>query len=117
MNVHIAAWAKRTGAICTHDVATCGLVQATNVREFPSEGKQSWCSDHFATMFLNDEDLHRNKAEIVSHEALHCALAHERFVQHYSMDYSSSTDMEHEERLCYTHGRIVKGIYDALRMK
>jgi hypothetical protein len=115
MNSHIARWAKSIGNAVVHDAATAGLVRSTSIREFPAEGKLCWYSDHFATVFLNHEDLRKHGAEIVAHEALHCALAHERFVQHYSMDYSSSTNMEHEERLCYTHGRIVIGIYRALR--
>jgi hypothetical protein len=115
MNAHIAAWAKRTGSAVVLDSKTAGLVQSAFVREFPPEGKTCWYSDHFATMFLNDEDLCKNRVEIIAHEGLHCAMAYERLVQHYSMDYSSGSDMEHEERLCYAHGRIVQGIYVALR--
>jgi hypothetical protein len=117
MNRHIEAYAKSTWNVVEHEPLTAGLCQATAIREFPPEGKRRWYSDQFATVFLNDEDLKKNGTEIVPHEALHCALAHERFVMHYSMDYSSCDDMEHEERLCYTHGRIVVGIYKALRGK
>ena len=115
MNAHIGEWSRKTGNPVDHDAITAGLVHATSIRQFQPEGKRQWYSDYFATMFLNDEDLRKNRAEIIAHEALHCALAHERFVQHFSMDYLSSTDMEHEERLCYTHGRIVAGIYQTLR--
>jgi hypothetical protein len=117
MNAHITAWAKKTGHVVTHEAATAGLVQPAFVREFPAEGKGSWYSDNFATVFLNDADLRTDRMEIIAHEGLHCALAHERFVQHFSMEYGGGTDsnMEHEERLCYTHGRIVVGIQNALR--
>jgi hypothetical protein len=117
MNTYIMAWQKKHGRYKEGDHSTAGMVTPRGSREFPSEGNARWYSSDWATMFLNEEDLRKDKHEIIAHEALHCAMAHERNVQHFIMDYGDDSEMEDEERLCYLHGRIVVGIYKALRSK
>lgn len=80
-----------------HD--TVGLVQPIN----PKSGL-------FAICFLNEERL---GAGVVAHECLHVALAHERFVIHFGMNYGGQCE-EHEERLAYFLTDCVKGVYDSL---
>jgi hypothetical protein len=117
MNAYIAAWRKKRGLEDEGDHRAAGMLTPRGSREFPTEGTARWYTNDWATMFLNEEDLRENRYELIAHEALHCALSHERNVQHFIMDYGNDSDMEDEERLCYLHGRIVKGIYMALRNK
>lgn len=68
----------------------------------------------FAYCFLNEQDL---GAGVVSHECLHVAFAHERFVLQFGMDYGDGMGdhtMVDEERLAYFLTATVKGVYNTL---
>jgi hypothetical protein len=102
------------GSPIEKDERVAGLSHPTCTREFSSEGNGRWSSDHFVTVYLNVEDMRKMRAEVVAHEGLHAAMTYERKVNRFCMDYGDGSDMEHEERLAYAHGRIVVGLYDAL---
>lgn len=68
----------------------------------------------FAFCFLNEEDL---GAGVVSHECLHVAMAHERFVIQFGMNYGEGFEigsLADEERLAYFLTETVKGVYNTL---
>jgi hypothetical protein len=69
--------------------------------------------DCFAYCFLNEENL---GAGVVGHEALHVAMARERFINRFKMEYGDQCG-PHEERLAYLFSDIVSGIYDILYSK
>jgi hypothetical protein len=64
----------------------------------------------FAYCFLNEGHL---GAGVVSHECLHVAMAHERFVLRFGMNYGDSIG-DDEERLAYYLTSCVRGAYDTL---
>lgn len=64
----------------------------------------------FAYCFLSEEHL---GTKIVAHECLHVAMAHERFVFCYGMDYGDECG-PHEERLAYYFGEALDGVYATL---
>lgn len=64
----------------------------------------------FAHLFLAEDGL---GAGIVAHECLHVAMAHERFVLQFGMDYSDQIG-EDEERLAYFLTSAIRGVYDTL---
>ena len=111
---NIQHYSKKHDMLIEHDSRTAGLVQPTQIREFPALDDRKWFSSHFATLFLNEEVL---PIEVIAHECLHIALAHERFVEHFVMDYGDDylDDLTNEERLCYYHGRIFQGVFDILK--
>lgn len=66
----------------------------------------------FAYCFLNEKDL---GAGVVSHECLHVAMAHERFVLQFGMNYGEGYEtLADEERLAYFLTETVKGVYNTL---
>ena len=66
----------------------------------------------FAFCFLNEASL---GVGVVSHECLHVAMAHERFVMRFGMDYGDGKGcLEDEERLAYFLTDTVKGVYNTL---
>jgi len=111
MNRHVEDWSKRRGVHVEHKAATQGLVQPTSIRMHPAVDDDEWRSRCFARMFLNEEDL---SEQVAVHECLHVAMAHERHVHHFRMDYGNEID-EHEERLCHYHGKVVEAVMDLLR--
>lgn len=64
----------------------------------------------FAIMFLNEQYL---GVGTVTHECLHVAMAHERHVLQFGMDYGSEIG-EHEERLAYYLTEVVKSVYNMI---
>jgi hypothetical protein len=62
-------------------------------------------------MFLNEEKL---RHEVIVHECLHLAMAHERLVLRFNGDYGRQVSND-EERLCYYHGEAVEVVYEVLR--
>ena len=64
----------------------------------------------FAYCFLNEENL---GAGIVAHECGHLAMAHERFVLRFGMDYGKDCN-EDEERMLHYMTSCIKGVYDIL---
>lgn len=53
----------------------------------------------FAFCFLNEQDL---GAGVVAHECLHVAMAHERYILHFGMNYGDGfEDLADEERLAH----------------
>jgi hypothetical protein len=64
----------------------------------------------FAYLFLAEDYL---GAGVVSHECLHVAMAHERFVLRFGMAYGDQIG-EDEERLAYFLTDTVKGVYNTL---
>ena len=66
----------------------------------------------FCTMFLCEEYL---GVGTVTHECLHAAMAHERWIAHFAMNYGDGmTELEDEERLAYRLTDIVNQVYDVL---
>jgi hypothetical protein len=61
-------------------------------------------------MFVAEDGL---GVGIIAHECLHVAMAHERFVLCYGMNYGPQID-EDEERLAYFLTSTVRGVYDML---
>jgi hypothetical protein len=113
MNAYIGKYSESHGMSIEHDARTAGLVQPTQIREFPALDDRRWYSSHYATMFVNEEQL---CIEIVAHECLHLAMAHERFVYHFNMCYGDGDkdDIKDEERICYYHGRVVETVFKLL---
>jgi len=71
-------------------------------------------SQPYAEVFLNEENL---GVGIVAHECLHVAMAHERFVSRFAMNYGPGEgggSLEDEERLAYYLTSVVKGVYNVL---
>lgn len=64
----------------------------------------------FAIMFLNEQYL---GAGTVAHECLHVAMAHERHVLQFGMDYGAGITKD-EERLAYYLTDVVKAVYTVL---
>lgn len=64
----------------------------------------------FAYLFLNEENL---GVGVVAHECLHAAMARERFVNKFKMEYGPECGT-HEERLAYLFSDISRGVYDIL---
>lgn len=65
----------------------------------------------FAFCFLNEEHL---GVGIVAHECLHIAMAHERFVLQFKMEYGPGlvdNSLEDEERLAHFFGNCVAKTY------
>jgi hypothetical protein len=116
MNRDIVAWSDRMECRVTHDPGTAGFLQPTPTRMFPGgESKyQQWNGAVFATMFLNAADLRALGDEIVAHESTHCALAFERYVRRFNMDFGLEAGDE-EEPFCYSLGRIVKAVKEAVK--
>jgi len=65
----------------------------------------------FATLYVCEE---RMGSELLCHEAVHIAMAHERHVMRFGMKYGGTCD-EDEERLAYYIGRVFRGIVETLR--
>jgi hypothetical protein len=78
---------------------TGGLVHPTN-----------WTQGPFAYCFLVEKRL---DGGYVSHEALHIAMAHERFIFRFGMSYGPECG-EDEERLAYYLQACVSGIWEIL---
>jgi hypothetical protein len=114
MNKYVELYSDKHGMKIEHDAHTAGLVQGTQIHEYPAMDDRKWFSSHFATMFLNEEQL---CLEIIAHECLHLAMAHERFVVHFDMRYGGELydDISDEERLAYFHGRVFDGVYAILK--
>lgn len=68
-------------------------------------------SGPFAVLFFNEERLDEG---IVSHEVLHLAFAHERWILRFDGDYGAQCG-PHEERLCYYHSEQLMAILLVLR--
>jgi hypothetical protein len=64
----------------------------------------------FAYLFIAEDGL---GAGIVAHECLHVAMAHERLVLRFGMNYGPEIG-EDEERLAYFLTKCIKGVYDVL---
>jgi len=64
----------------------------------------------FAYCFLNEENL---GAGVVSHECGHIAMAHERFVLRFAMNYGDNCN-DDEERMLHYMASCVKGVYEIL---
>jgi len=80
---------------------TLGLVQ-------PIQSKDGM----FAACFLNENNL---GVGTVAHECLHIAMAHERFVSRFGMDYGDGdSGLDDEERLAYLLTDTVSGVYNVL---
>ena len=111
MKNHIKKWADKVDAnVINWEQDYEGLVQPTYMREFITNDWR-WYSSMFATMFVNAECLTH---EVIAHECLHVAMAHERFVNHFMMDYEGDCG-EHEERLAYYLGEITQSVIKVLR--
>ena len=68
--------------------------------------------DLFALLFLSQEHL---GVGVVAHECLHVAMAHERFILRFGMEYGDGLEnLEHEERLAYFLTHCIRGVYNAL---
>jgi hypothetical protein len=65
----------------------------------------------FGCMFLAEDGL---GVSIVSHECLHAAMAHERFILRFGMNYGPQIGND-EERLCYFFDNCLSGVYATLR--
>jgi hypothetical protein len=112
MKRHIKDWADKCDAkVFDVDEQYEGLVQPTYMREFPAENDRRWYCSMFATMFLNAEYITH---EVVAHECLHVAMAHERCVEHFMMDYGGDCG-DHEERLAYYLGEITQEVIKTLK--
>jgi hypothetical protein len=61
-------------------------------------------------MFLCEEHL---TYPIISHECLHAAMAHERFLERFKMEYGGGVN-QHEERLAYYHTYCVEEVVKQL---
>ena len=70
-----------------------------------------FASDMFATLFVSQENM---GSEVLCHESVHIALAHERYVLRYGMDYGDDCNPD-EERLAYFTGKVFRGIVETLR--
>ena len=68
-------------------------------------------SNMFATMYLNEDHMGR---DILVHECLHVALAHERFVERFRMYYGLECGAQ-EERLAYYLSEIYVELTRRLR--
>lgn len=101
MRMHAEAIAKRDGWTVPSEgwAETRGMVHPMQSIEGP-----------FAYLFLNEDSL---GSGIVAHECLHVAMAHERFVIRYGMDYGPQIG-EDEERLAYYLTSSIKGVYNTL---
>ena len=64
----------------------------------------------FAIMFLNEQAL---GGGVVAHECLHVAMAHERHVLQFKMDYGPECG-EDEERLAYYLTEVVKSVNNVI---
>jgi hypothetical protein len=65
----------------------------------------------FATLYVCEE---RMGSELLCHESVHIAMAHERYIMRFGMKYGEDCD-EDEERLAYYTGRVFRGIVETLR--
>jgi hypothetical protein len=66
----------------------------------------------YAHVFLSKENI---GVGIVTHEALHLAMAHERFILRFGMNYGDGIEnLDDEERLAYYLTSAIRGIYDIL---
>ena len=69
-------------------------------------------STNIGTLFLNEQDLGTG---VVSHECLHAAMTHERFVNGFDMQYGDGIEsLDDEERLAYLLTFYCKNVYDIL---
>jgi len=86
---------------------TLGLCMAIDKPRYSDDGKYL-----FAVLFLNEDNL---GSGIVAHECLHIAMAHERFVLRFGMNYGNGLDdLEDEERLAYFVTHCAKAVYNVL---
>ena len=68
----------------------------------------------FAVCFLNEEDANM---DIISHECLHIAFAHEEQVFCYTGTYSNLLNtIEEQERICYYYGEILRSVMNTLKI-
>lgn len=67
-------------------------------------------SGPFAYMFIAEDGT---GVGVIAHECLHVALAHERYVLRYGMDYGEEIG-EDEERLAYFLTSAIRGVYNVL---
>ena len=103
MRNHIEKITKRDGWEVPNDGwnETQGLVHPMSSIDGP-----------FAYMFLSEESL---GVGVVAHECLHAAMAHERYVLRFGMNYGDGLeDLTNEERLAYFLTDTVKGVYNTL---
>jgi hypothetical protein len=64
----------------------------------------------YAYMFLAEDSL---GVGVVSHESLHVAMAHERYVLRFGMSYGPEVGSD-EERLAYYLTSVTRGVYSIL---
>lgn len=80
-------------------------------RVSPIFGFSSIENPKFAVMFLNEQNL---TVDVISHECLHLAMAHERII-HFSMWYGDGFEsLEDEERMGHYMTSCIRGIYATL---
>ncbi len=108
MREHVAEIYERYGLILPSELdSTLGLVCPIMRLDSISGASDGL----FAVMFVNMENC---GTEILCHECLHVALAHERHVLMFGMDYGPECG-EHEERLAYFLGAAMAGVVATLR--
>ncbi len=112
MHSDISRWAKNNAEPIDIDSCVAGLVHTMPVHEFAGDNN-GWYNICFAHMFLNEERLSHLT---ISHECLHVAMAHERYITHFDMMYGGcyDSDIEAEERLAYYLGKSVDAVMEKL---
>lgn len=87
----------------------CGGLVQPHFHIVRDDGEKYICCK-WATVFLYEGNL---GAGVVSHEALHLAMTHERTIVGFNMQYGDDCT-EVEERLAYTLTEVVQSIYSVL---